>query len=121
MPELCWRYRTAWLSDRISARCVALAEAWATGSPERVTRRLQAEWSGPTLRALACRTLVVGQRGDRIRDDTGIPKPVAPAMEGWAWVFSSQERRPVDGVSLGRRLWRRGGPATSMLAVAWRS
>jgi hypothetical protein len=62
-------------------------------------------------------------------------KPVAPAMEGLAWVFSSQERRPVYGFSrvllgwtdgrvripLGIRLWRKGGPSKSALALAWLS
>jgi hypothetical protein len=56
-------------------------------------------------------------------------------MEGLAWVFASQERRPVDGCSpvrlgwtagrrripLGLRLWRRGGPAKDGLALAWLS
>jgi hypothetical protein len=52
-------------------------------------------------------------------------------MEGVAWVFSSQERRPVYGVSLvllvwtdgilriplGIRLWRKGGPSKYALAL----
>jgi hypothetical protein len=60
-----------------------------------------------------------------IIDDTVIPKPFATAMEGLAWVFSSQERRPVYGFSLvllvwtdgrlrvplGVRLWHKGGPS----------
>ena len=53
-------------------------------------------------------------------------------MEGPAWVCPSQERRPVSGFSLvllvwtdgrlriplGLRLWRRGGPSKSELALA---
>jgi hypothetical protein len=60
-----------------------------------------------------------------------IPKPFATAMEGLAWVFSSQERRPVYGFSLvllvwtdgslrvplGVRLWHKGGPSTYALAL----
>jgi hypothetical protein len=80
---------------------------------------------------LACRTRCVWQRGSLLIDDTVIPKPFATAMEGLAWVVSSQERRPVSGFSLvllvwpegrlrsplGVRLWRRGGPAKSELAL----
>jgi hypothetical protein len=95
MPELLWLYLTALLYCRTSRSCVALAEALETVSHERLTRRLQAEWSGPTLLELAERTLFVRQGGDLILDDTVIPKPLASAMEGLAWVFSSQERRPV--------------------------
>jgi putative transposase len=131
MPELLWLYLTALLYDRTSASCVALAEALETVSHDRLTRLLQAEWSGQTLLELAVRTLFVWQRGYLIIDDTVIPKPFATAMEGLAWVFSSQERRPVYGFSLvplvwtdgrlriplGLRLWRRGGPSKYMLAL----
>jgi putative transposase len=131
MPELLWRYLTALLYYRTSASCVALAEALETVSHDRLTRLLQAQWSGHTLLELAFRTLFVWQRGYLIIDDTVIPKPFATAMEGLAWVFSSQERRPVYGFSLvllvwtdgrlriplGLRLWRRGGPSKYMLAL----
>jgi hypothetical protein len=114
---------------------VALAAALETVSPDRMTRLLQAEWSGQTRLALACRTLFVWQRGDRILDDTVLPKPFATALEGLAGGFSSQERRPVYGFSLGllvwtdgrlliplgRRLWRRGGASKFMLALEWLS
>jgi hypothetical protein len=63
VPELLWRYLTALLYDRTSARCVALAEALETVSHERLTRLLQAEWSGHTLLELAVRTLFVWPRG----------------------------------------------------------
>ena len=60
-----------------------------------------------------------------------IPKPFATAIEGLAWVYSSQERKPVYGLSLvllvwtngtlriplGMRLWRRGGPSKYELAL----
>jgi hypothetical protein len=63
-------------------------------------------------------------------DETVSPKPCATAMERVAWVFSSQDRQPVYGVSLvlvvwtpgtlrsplGRRLWQNGGPSTYALA-----
>lgn len=108
-----------------SISSVALAEALQPGSHDRLTRLLQAEWSGHTLLELAVRTLFAWQRGDLSIDDTVIPKPFATAMEGLAWVFSSQERRPVYGFSvvlllwtegqlrlpLGLRLWHRGGPS----------
>jgi putative transposase len=131
MPELLWRYLTALLYYGTSASCVALAEALQTVSHDRLTRLLQAEWSGHTLLELAVRTLFVWQRGYLIIDDTVIPKPFATAMEGLAWVFSSQERRPVYGFSLvllvwtdgqlriplGLRLWHRGGPSKYVLAL----
>lgn len=131
MPELLWRYLTALLYYRTSASCVALAEALQTVSHDRLTRLLQAEWSGHTLLELAVRTLFVWQRGYLIIDDTVIPKPFATAMEGLAWVFSTQERRPVYGFSLvllvwtdgqlriplGLRLWHRGGPSKYVLAL----
>jgi hypothetical protein len=85
---------------------------------------LQAHWSGQTFLEVACRTLFVWEHGDLIIDNTMLVKPCATAMEGLAWVFSRQERRPVYGfalvllvwtdgrvrIPLGLRLWRKGGP-----------
>jgi hypothetical protein len=104
---------------------VALAEALETVSHDRLTRLLQADWSGPTLLEQAFRTRFVTQRGSLIIDDTVMAQPVATAIAGLAWVFSSQEHRPVYGFSLvlwvwthgalrvplGMRLWCKGGPA----------
>jgi hypothetical protein len=59
MRELLWRYLTALLYGRTSASCVALAEALQTVSHDRLTRLLQAEWSGHTLLELAVRTRFV--------------------------------------------------------------
>ena len=131
MPELLWPYLTALLYYGTSATCVALAEALETVSHDRLTRMLQADWSGQTLLERACRMLFVWERGYLILDDTVIPKPFATAMEGLAWVFSSQERRPVYGFSLvllvwtdgtlriplGMRLWRKGGASKYELAL----
>jgi putative transposase len=111
--------------------CVALAEALETVSHDRLTRLLQADWSGQTLLELAIRTLFVWERGYLILDDPVLPKPFATAIEGLAWVFSSQERKPVYGLSLvllvwtngtlriplSIRLWRRGGPSKYELAL----
>jgi hypothetical protein len=135
MPELLWLYLTALLYGRTSSSCVALAEALETVSHDRLMRLLQEEWSGQTLLELAYRTLFVRPGGDLILDDTVIPKPLASAMAGLAWGFSSQERRPVYGFSrvllvwtdgrlripLGLRLWRRGGPSQYERAVEWLS
>jgi DDE superfamily endonuclease len=124
MPELLWLYLTALLYYRTSSSCVALAEALETVSHDRLTRLLQADWSGHTLLELTVRTLFGWHRGYLIIDDTVIPKPFATAIDGLAWVFSSQERRPVYGFSLvllvwtdgrlriplGMRLWHKGGP-----------
>jgi DDE superfamily endonuclease len=127
---LVWLYLTALLYYRTSGSCVALAEALGTVSHDRLTRMLQSDWSGHILLDSACRTLFVWERGFLIIDDTVIPKPFATAMEGLAWVFSSQERRPVSGFSLvllvwtdgrhrvplGVRLWHKGGPSKYALA-----
>ena len=131
MPALIWLYLTALLYDRTSASCVALAEALQTVSHDRLTRLLQAEWSGHTLLEFACRTLFVWDGGYLIIADTVIPKPFATAIEGLAWVFSSQERKPVYGLSLvllvgtngtfriplSMRLWPKGGPSKDELAL----
>jgi Transposase DDE domain len=131
MPQLIWLYLTALLYDRTSVSCVALAEALETVSHDRLTRLLQADWSGHTRLELACRTLFVWERGYLIIDDTVIPKPFATAIEGLAWVFSSQERKPVYGLSLvllvwtngtlriplGIRLWHKGGASKYALAL----
>jgi putative transposase len=131
MPELLWLYLTALLYYRTSVSCVALAEALETVSHDRLTRLLQADWSGQTLLELAIRTLFAWERGYLIIDDTVLAKPFATAIEGLAWVFSSQERKPVYGLSLvllvwtngtlriplGLRLWRKGGPSKHELAL----
>jgi hypothetical protein len=57
---------------------------------------------------LAVRTLFVRERGYLILDDTVIPKPFATAMESLAWVYSSQERKPVYGFSLVLLVWTNG-------------
>jgi hypothetical protein len=113
MPELIWLYLTALLYYRTSASCVALAEALETVSHDRLTRMRQADWSGQTLLASACRMLFVWERGDLLLADTVIPKPLATAMEGLAWVFASQERRPVLGFSLVLLVWTTKGDLRS--------
>jgi hypothetical protein len=131
MPALIWLYLTALLYYRTTATCVAMSEALQTVSHDRLTRMLQADWSGQTLLERACRMLFVWERGYLILEDTVISKPYATAMEGLAWVFSSTERRPVYGFSLvllvwtdgtlriplSLRLWRKGGPSKYALAL----
>jgi putative transposase len=131
MPTLVWLYLTALLYYRTSSSCVALAEALKTVSHDRLTRMLQADWSGQRLLESAFRTLFIWERGYLILDDTVIPKPLATTIESLAWVYSSQERKPVYGFSLvlliwtngtlriplGLRLWRKGGPSKYELAL----
>jgi hypothetical protein len=131
MPTLVWLYLTAILYNRTSATCVALAEALQTVSHDRLTRMLQADWSGQRLLERAFRTLFVWERGSLIIDDTVVPKPFATAMAGLAWVFSSQDHKPVYGFSVvlliwtdgrvriprGIRLWHQGGPSKYVLAL----
>jgi hypothetical protein len=135
IPELIWLYLTAMLYNRIIASCVALSDPLKTVSHDRLTRLLHADWSGPTLLELACRTLFVWERGYLIIDDTVVAKPFATAIEGLAWVFSSQEHRPVYGRSLvllvwtngmlrvprGVGLWHQGSPSKYALALEWLS
>ena len=120
---------------RTSRSGVALADALPTVSHDRLTRLLQAEWSGQRLLELAGRTWFVRERGALLLEDTVISKPFATAMGHLAWVYSSQERKPIYGfglvllvwakgtmrVPLGVRLWHKGGASTYGLALAWRS
>jgi len=101
-------------------------------SHDRLTRLLQGDWSGQRLLDLALRTLFGWERGYLIIDDTVMPKPFAAAIEGLAWVFSSQEHKPVYGLCLvllvwtdgtlripvAMRLWGKGGPSKYELALA---
>ena len=103
-----WLYLTAWLYDQRSATCGARAEALETVSHDRLTRLLRADGSGPTLLEHAFRTLFVWEQGSLLLDDTVVPKPFAPALEGLAGVFSSQERRLGYGFSLVRLVWTAG-------------
>src|SRR5687768_13818548 len=108
MPTLIWLYLTALLYYRTSATCVALAEALQTVSHDRLTRMLQADWSGQRLLESAFRTLFVWEPGDLILDDTVIPQPFAATIESLAWIFSSQERTPVYGLSRVLLVWTNG-------------
>lgn len=95
MPTRVWLYLTALLYDRTSATWVALAEAVQTVSHDRLTRMLQSDWSGHTLLEVVCRLLFVWNRGFLIMDETVLPKPFATAIENLAWVYASQEHKPV--------------------------
>ena len=131
MPTLVWHYLTALLYFRTSASCVALAEALQSVSHDRLTRLLQADWSGQRLLELSCLTLFVWRRGYLIIDDTVMAKPFATAIESLAWVYSSRDHQPVYGLSLvllvwtngtvrlplGMRLWHKGGPSKYDLAL----
>ena len=131
MPTLVWLSLTALLYDRTSSRGVALAEALETVSHDRLTRMLPVDWSGQRLLEGAVRTLFTWERGSLMLDATVLPQPFATAIEGLAWGFCSQERRPVSGVSLvllvwtngtlriplGMRLWHKGGSSN----MRWRS
>jgi hypothetical protein len=131
MPTLVWLYLTALLYYCTSSRCVALAEGLETVSHDRLTRMLQGHWSGQRLLEYALRILFTWERGALILDDTVIPKPFATAIDGLAWVFSSQEHKPGYGFSLvllvwtkgtlrmplGMRLWHTGGSSKFALAL----
>jgi hypothetical protein len=74
MPELIWRYLTALLYYRTSGSCVALAAAIQSASHHRLTRPLQADWSGQTLLKVPVHTLFCLGTRDLIRDDKELPK-----------------------------------------------
>jgi hypothetical protein len=93
MPQLIWLYLTALLYDRTSVSCVALAEALATVSHDRLTRLLRGNWSGQTLLELAIRTLFVWERGYLIIDDTVL---AAGCRHGYVG-------KPASGPVVGRR------------------
>jgi hypothetical protein len=95
MPQLVWLSLTALRYDRTSATCVAFAEALQPVSHDRLTRMLQSDWSGHTRRDVVCRTLFAWERGFLMIDDTVLAKPLATAIERFAWVYSSQEHKPV--------------------------
>jgi hypothetical protein len=63
MPTLVWLYLTALLYDHTSASGVALAEALQMVSHDRLTRMLQADWSGQRLLESVCHILFVWERG----------------------------------------------------------
>jgi hypothetical protein len=124
MPMLVWLYLIALLDDQTSATCAALVEALETVSHDCLMRLLWAHYSGQTLLEHACRTRFVWEQGDRILDNTAIPRAFGTAIDSHTWPLSSQERCPEYGFSLvlrvlsdgtlriplGLRLWRKGAP-----------
>ncbi len=112
---------------------VGHGSAHLTVSQDRLTRMRQGAWSGHTRLDGACRTRLTWPGGFLLRDETGMPQPLATTSDGLAGGFASAERTPVSGVSLvllvwphgvpriplGRRLWRPGGPSQSALALEW--
>ena len=95
MPEPLWIYLMALLYFTKVSTCSTMADAFDSASHDRLTRMLHGDWSGQTLLELTLRTLFVGERGSLILADLVIPKPCATAMASLAWVFASQEHKPV--------------------------
>jgi hypothetical protein len=95
MPKRVWLSRTAWLYDRPSATCVALAEAVQTVSHDRLTRLLQRDWAGHPRLDVVCRTLFVWHRGLLMIDATGLPQPLASAIEPLAWGIRVRSPSPA--------------------------
>jgi hypothetical protein len=108
MLQLIWLYLTALLYYRTSVSSVALAEALETVSHDRLTRWFRGNWSGHTLLNLAIRTRFVWERGSLMIDDTVLAKPFATAIEGLAWVFSSQEQKTLYGLPVVLLIWTNG-------------
>jgi hypothetical protein len=82
MPEVVWLYLTTLPSNRTSGSCMVLVEALETVTHDRLTRLLQAGWSGHTRLDLAVCTLCIWTRGYLMLGDAVIPEPLATAMEG---------------------------------------
>jgi len=112
--------------------CSAIADAFDSASHDQLTRMLQGPWSGQTLFNLALRILFTVAGGYLILDDTVVEKPYARLLGEAAWVWSSQQRQVVFGVSmvllvwtdgqvripLGYRVWHKGGASKFDLALA---
>jgi hypothetical protein len=120
-----WTDVTALLDFAEVATCMAIAQAFATTSHDRLTRLLRGQWPGHILLELALRALFTVVGGDLIVDDTLVEKPYAALLEEAAWVWSTKHRKVVFGIPLvllvwtdGRvriplafRVWRKGGPS----------
>ena len=135
MPEPLWIYLMALLYFPKITPCSARADVFDSTSHDRLSRMRQGPWSGHTLLNLALRVLFTVGGGYLIVEDTVIEKPSARLLGEAAWVWSSQQRKVVLGVSvvllvwtdgavripLACRLWRTAGPSKFVLALEWLS
>jgi hypothetical protein len=97
--------------------CSTIAEMFAEASHDRLTRMLHGAWSGHTLLDLALHTLFMAPSGYLIVDDTVVAKPYARLLREAAWVWSSNERTVVLGVSVVLRV---GTDGQSRIPLAYR-
>ena len=133
MPTLVWHYLTALLYDRTSTSCVALAEALKTVSHDRLTRLLQADWSGQILLEFGCAHVVRQSTRDisslmtrsvpnRLPRLWRILPGYIPARSAGPFLASRwccwSGRMGACRIPLGVRLWRKGGPSKYALALA---
>jgi cephalosporin hydroxylase len=77
MPEPLWIYLRALLYFTKVTTCAAMAAAFDSMSPDRLTRLLQGTWSGHPLLELALRALFTVAGGYLIVDDTVVDKSYA--------------------------------------------
>jgi putative transposase len=131
MPEPLWIYLMALLYFTNFTTCSAISDAFDSTSHDQLTRMLPGPWSGHTRLNLALRLLFPVAGGYLLLDDTVVEKPYARLLGEAAWVWSSQQRQVVLGVSvvflvwtygqvrlpLAFRLWHTGGPSKVTLAL----
>lgn len=131
MPELLWSYVAALLYFSEIASCLAIADCFEEHSHDRLTRMLKGDWSGHTLLEITLLTLFQFSGGYLLIDDTVAEKPYSKLLEEGAWVYSSKQKKVVFGVpivllvwtngliriTLGYRLWKKGGPSKFDLAL----
>ena len=108
MPEPLRLYRRALLYVTNITTCSAMADALDSASHDQLTRMLQGAWSGHILLNLALRALFTVAGGYLLVDDTVVEKPYARLLGEAAWVWSSQQRKVVFGVSVVVLVWTDG-------------
>jgi hypothetical protein len=131
MPEPLWIYLMALLHFTKVSTYSTIAEAFAKASHDCLTRMLNGSWSGQTLLDVALRVLFQVVGGYLIVDDTVVEKPHAKRLNEAGWVWSSKRNKGLYGVSvvllvwtdgqirisLGYRVWKKGGPSKFELAL----
>lgn len=133
MPQAIVAYVLGLLYVAGRATCTAMTRHLSSPlSHDALTRALhRAETGSQALRLRSARRLFSLKRGHLIIDDTVIEKAYAKCIEALAWVYSSKRDKHVLGLSvvvlcwsngtvavpLAFRLWRKGGPTKTELAL----
>jgi hypothetical protein len=108
MPEPLWISLRALRYCTNITTCSAIADALDSASHDQLTRRLQGAWSGHRRLNLALRVLCSVVGGSLLVEDPVVEKPYARVLGEAAWVWSSQPRPVVCGVSVVLLVWTDG-------------